>query len=67
LLKRPNKGAVIKDINSVETWANDAVTMSVETGIMGINETGNYEPVSEVTITFIQQVFMYINSIMSGK
>lgn len=67
ILKTPNKGANISDISSVDAWAKDAVTMTVETGIIGLNEAGNFEPTSEINNGYLQEIFININKIMSEK
>jgi Zn-dependent M16 (insulinase) family peptidase len=66
-LQKVSKGAKINDINSVNSWAKDGVTLMVETGIMKPDDGGKFNPQEEVSATYLQELFTLINQKASGK
>jgi hypothetical protein len=66
-LQKENKGTKIKDIDSVDTWAKDAVVLKVEAGIMKPDEQGKFNPDEEVSAAYLQEVFAVIDQKASGN
>lgn len=66
-LQKENKGAEIKDINSVDTWAKDATVLMVETGIMKLDDQGRVNPDEEVSSAYLLEILEVVNQKASGN
>jgi len=59
--------AQIVDVNSVSSYAKDRVKAVVNSGVIKLDDKGNFNPKAEVTATDIQTVLTDLGSKLTGK
>ena len=56
----------VVDINDASKWAQDSITNLVQSGLIGLDSNGKYNPKKELTVAEIQDIFAKLNAALTA-